>query len=463
MERYDLIIQNGRVALPEGVKHTHLAIKDGKFAVIGAVIAGGASEVIDAAGRLVLPGIIDPHTHMGIPIKTTTSADDFRSGSEAAAFGGVTTILDFTVQAAGQSLREALEERIAKARGKSCIDFGIHVNITDQPEKWLHQIPELIAAGFTHFKAFTTYREAGMMMDWPQLRTVLRTINEHGGLLMLHAEENDIIEARTAENLQAGHRAAIYHARSRPAEAEAAAIEKAAQIAGELDARLYIVHVSSRAGLEAGMRARDRGVKIYLETCPQYLLLDESRFLTENGHYYIATPPLRTAEDCRALWQGVADGAIDAIGTDHCPFTRRQKDAWQGQFHLCPNGLPGVETSFPLLYTHGVETGIIPLARLLERMCTNPAEIFGLSHRKGAIRVGNDADFFLWNPDTPATLSAESLHGAADWSPYEGMALSGRVDITFVRGKAVVRDGQFCGKPGTGESLLSLRPGAAGR
>jgi len=455
MQFFDTIIQNGDVVIPAGARKISLAIKDGKFAAIGEAFSIEARNVIDATGRLVLPGVIDPHTHMGIPIKTTTSADDFRSGSEAAAFGGVTTILDFTVQQPGESIRAALERRKAKAQGKSCIDVGIHVNITDQPEKWLPQIPDLIADGFSSFKVFSTYREAGMMIDWRQFREVLRTVNEHGGLLMLHAEDNVIIEARTAENLAAGHRAPIYHARSRPAEAEAAAIEKAAQIAGELDARLYIVHVSSRVGLEAGMRAKDRGVKIYLETCPQYLLLDESKFSEENGHYYIATPVLRTKDDREALWQGVADGTIDAIGTDHCPFTRAQKDAWEGQFQNCPNGLPGVETSFPLLYTHGVTSGRISMQRLVELMSANPAKIFGIDHRKGDIRVGGDADFFIWNPDAETTLAAENLHGAADWSPYEGMKIAGKLAATFVRGEQIVVKGRFCAKAGFGQLLRS--------
>ncbi len=455
MQKIDLLIKNGDVVFSAGVNPADLAIKNGKFITIGPKLSIEARNVIDATGKLVLPGVIDPHTHMGIPIKTTTSADDFRSGSEAAAFGGVTTILDFTVQQPGESIRTALERRIAKAQGKSCIDFGIHVNITDHPGKWLHQIPELIAEGFNSFKVFSTYREAGMMIDWAEFRTVLQTVSEHGGLLMLHAEDNDIIEARTAENLNAGHRAAIYHARSRPAEAEAAAIEKAAQIAGELDARLYIVHVSSKAGLEAGMRAKERGVKIYLETCPQYLMLDKTKFYEENGHYFIATPALRGKEDREALWQGVANGAIDAIGTDHCPFTRAQKDTWAGQFQLCPNGLPGVETSFPLLYTYGVKSGRISLQRLVELMCVNPAKIFGVDDRKGNIRVSGDADFFIWNPDIETSLSVENLHGAADWSPYEGMKISGKLESTFVRGKQIVANGKFCKKVEFGQLLRS--------
>lgn len=456
MNKFDVIIKNGEVVFPDGVKTVDFAVKAGKFAAIGKALTPGARKVIDAMGKLVLPGIIDPHTHMGIPIKTTTSADDFRTGSEAAAFGGVTTILDFTVQQPGESIRAALERRIAKARGKSSIDFGIHVNITDQPEKWLHQIPELIAEGFSSFKVFSTYREAGMMIDWQQFRDVLRTIDAHGGLLMLHAEDNEIVETRTAENLNAGHRAAIFHARSRPAEAEAAAIERAAQIAGELGARLYIVHVSSRAGLEAGMRAKDRGVKIYLETCPQYLLIDESKFFEENGHYYIATPALRTKKDCEALWQGVVNGAIDTIGTDHCPFTRAQKDAWEGQFQNCPNGLPGVETSFPLLYTYGVKTGKTSMSRLVELMSANPAKIFSINDRKGEIRVGADADFFIWNPAAETTLSAKNLHGAADWSPYEGLKIAGKLAATFVRGEQIVADGKFRDKAGFGQMLRGI-------
>lgn len=450
-----LLIKNGLAVLPSGTQRCDIAIDDGKIAAIAPELEARAGRVIDATGKLVFPGSIDAHTHMGIPIKDTTSADDFASGSKAAALGGVTTILDFTVQEKGQSLRQALDERIDGARGKSHVDFGIHVNVTDQPEKWLGQIPELIAEGFTSFKVFSTYREAGMMVTWEQFRKILAQVHRHGGLLMLHAEDNDLVTALTTKHRSAGYTVAIYHARSRTAEAEARAITEAARIAGELGAALYIVHLSSRAGLEAGLWAREQGVKIYLETCPQYLLLSEEKYLQENGHLYITTPPLRTRDDNEALWQALRDGHIDTVGTDHCPFTRAQKDAANGNFAETPNGLPGVETLFPLLYTYGVREGRISIERLVRVIAETPARLFGLWPRKGALQPGGDADLVIWDPAAESVVSDDTVACRADWSPYTGMRIAGRLEATLLRGKFLVENAKWLGHTPGGELLIA--------
>ena len=450
---FDLLIRNGRVVTAAGERQADVGVREGKIAAVEPGLQSKAAKVIDAAGWLVLPGVIDPHTHMGIPIKDTTSADDFASGSEAAACGGVTTIFDFTVQEKGQSLQEALDVRLQKARGRCSVDYGIHVNVTDAPERWLDQIPELIAAGFRSFKVFSTYREAGMMVTWEQFRRILQQVHAHGGLLLLHAEDNELVESQTAANLNAGRLAPIFHARSRTAEAEAKAVQQAAEIAGELGARLYIVHLSSRAGLEAGLRAREQGVDILLETCPQYLVLDESKYEQPNGHYFITTPPLRTREDAEALWQALRDGHSDTVGTDHCPFTRAQKEFGGGEFHRTPNGLPGVETLLPLLYTYGVAEGRIALQRMVQVLAKRTAEIFGLADRKGDIHVGADADLLIWNPNEETAVAAEQLHGHADWSPYEGMRIAGRVEYTILRGQVLVEQGEWVGERGRGALL----------
>ncbi|MDX1663262.1 MAG: dihydropyrimidinase [Candidatus Promineifilaceae bacterium] len=457
VEPFDLLIRHGDVALPEGLAQVDVGVRGGRVAAIAPALDAPAERTIDAAGGLVFPGFIDPHTHMGIPIKETTSADDFASGSVAAAFGGITTILDFTVQAPGQTLREAVDERLEKARGHSHVDFGIHVNITDRPLDHLHEIPRLIADGFTSFKLFSTYREAGMMIGWPEFRRVMREVGRHGGLVMLHAEDNEIVEAMTEQYLAEARSDAICHARSRPAEAEAKAVRDAAAIAGEEGAPLYIVHLSSRAGLEAGLAARARGVQIYLETCPQYLLLTEDKYREEKGHYYITTPALRTEADARALWQALAEGAIDTAGTDHCPFTAEQKEHHGGAFHLTPNGMPGVETLFPLLYTYGVAEGRISLKQMLDVLAENPARIFGIDHRKGSIRPGADADFVIWNPEAETVVTAPNLHGRADWSPFEGMRIAGRLEYTILRGEVLVEGDRFVGENVQGR-LLRARP-----
>lgn len=452
-EYFDLIVVNGTVITNYGKEISNIGIKDGKIVEIAPKLEQPANRVIDASGSLVFPGFIDAHTHMGIPIMDTFSVDDFQSGSIAAAFGGVTTIIDFTVQEKDQTLHDSVQVRIQKAQNRSHVDFSLHVNVTDQPEKRLHEIPELIKAGFPSFKVFSTYRQAGMMITWEQFRQVLQEVYRHGGLLMLHAEDNNLVETLTEKHVRAGFRDPIYHARSRTAEAEAKAITRAAQIAGELDARLYIVHLSSRAGLEAGLKAREQGVKIYLETCPQYLVLNEEFYLKPNGHYYITTPPLRTRNDAEALWQALAEGHIDVVATDHCPFTVAQKDSGGEYFHRVPNGLPGVETLFPLLYTYGVAEGRISLQQLVQVLAKNPAEIFSLAPKKGQIAVGADADLVIWNPKVKQTISAKNLHGNADYSPYEGFKIQGKLEYTILRGQVLVESENFYGNSVFGELI----------
>ncbi|MCO5194366.1 MAG: dihydropyrimidinase [Anaerolineae bacterium] len=442
---YDLIVHGGRAVLPAGVRQVDIGVRGSKIAAIGDLTNEPAATTVDATAKLVFPGFIDPHTHMGIPIKDTWSADDFASGSRSAAFGGTTTILDFTVQAPGQSLRAALDERIGRAQGKSHIDFGVHVNITDQPLKWLHEIPTLVEAGFNSFKVFTTYKEAGMMLPWPSFAPILAEIDEAGGFLMVHAEEDDIVTTLTARHQAAGHTAPIFHARSRSAEAEAHAIERAATIAGDVGARLYIVHLSSKAGLEAALHARTHGVDIVIETCPQYLLLDESVYLKSNGHRWITTPALRMQEDVDTLWLAVENGDIDTIGTDHCPFTTAQKDRYDGAFDQTPNGIPGVENRFPLLYSYGVASGRLSLTRLVDLLSTNVARVFGIDHRKGSLSVGLDADIVVWDPTGETVVSAENQHGNADWTPYAGMVQRGSLVATIQRGRILVQNGQWRG------------------
>lgn len=471
-EEYDVVVRGGDVVLPDRVARCDIAIRYGVIADVvevaaktgaGGHLADAAGRVIDATGCVVLPGLIDPHTHMGIPIKDATSADDFTTGSLAAAFGGVTTILDFTVQESGQSLREALDVRLGLAGGRCHVDYGVHNNVTDHSVFARGQIigpsadpiGDLIDEGFDSFKVFTTYREAGMMSSWDQLRAVLGPIAAHGGVLMVHAEDDGILAAAGAMHRDDDHRAAIFHARSRPARAEAEAIRRVASLAGECDAALYIVHLSSELGLHAGLEARRRGVRVHLETCPHYLVLDESAYRREDGHLYITTPPLRRPDSCAALWQAVRDGDIDTIGTDHCPFTRAQKAGGDGAYWNTPNGLPGVEDRLALLYTYGVAEGRIDLVRLADLLARNPARIFGIDDRKGAIRVGHDGDLVVWDPRVERV--AGPGHGSADWSPYQGMRLVGQVTHTLLRGRVLVEGERFVGGPPGGKLVRARR------
>lgn len=448
------LLKGADVVLADGVRQVDVLVQDGKIGAIGPNFPAGTIPTLHLPGRIIFPGFIDCHTHFGIPIMNTTSADDFATGSMAAAWGGVTTIIDFTVQEQGQSPTEALAVRCQKA--EIChIDYAIHVNITDRPEQHLAQIPNLIQRGFPSFKLFSTYRQAGMMASWPQFQQIMAVVGQHGGLVLLHAEDNDIVERETAKHLAAGHFEPIYHARSRPAEAEATAIRQAAQIAGQLNAPLYIVHLSSQAGLEAGLKARQQGVTIYLETCPHYLLLTEEKYRQPDGHHYITTPALRTQADVDALWQAVTAGDIDTIATDHCPFTLAQKELGNRQFQQTPNGLPGVATLFPLLYTYGVAAGKISLTDLVRLLAGNPARIFGLNHRKGQIAVGLDGDLVVWNPAGTTPLTAATIPGRADWSPFEGLPIAGQLEYTFLRGQCLARQGQFVGHHIRGELVES--------
>jgi dihydropyrimidinase len=453
---FDLLLLNGLVASSDGYERLDIGVQEGKIAALEPNLGdAAAAHTIDAADQLVFPGFIDCHTHMGIPIKDTWSADDFESGSRAAAWGGITTILDFTVQTPGQSYHNALLERRGRAQGHCHIDYGLHVNLTDNNPGWQPEIGQLIKQGFTSFKAFTTYREAGMMIEPADLRRLLAEIGQHGGLLMLHAEDDEIIRQATATNLAAGHLAPIYHARSRPAEAEAKAIRDAAAIARQVNAPLYIVHLSSQAGLEAGLEARAQGTKIYLETCPHYLLMTEGMFERPNGHWYITTPPMRTAADAEALWQAIADGHIDTVATDHCPFTIAQKESGGRDFTRTPNGMPGVATLFPLLYTYGVQDERISMPRLLQLLAENPARIFGLEQRKGRIAIGLDADLVVWDEREWVKLQAADIPGAADWNPYQNVVVGGKVAFTVSRGRVLVVDGRFVGDNVWGKCLTA--------
>jgi len=449
---FDIIIRNGQVVNADGSARLDVGIRGGKIVALSAAIEETGDTEIDATDRLVFPGFIDVHTHMGIPIMDTHSIDDFESGSVAAACGGVTSIVDFTVQQPGQTLRESVEVRLGKAESKAHVDYALHVNVTDKPLQRVAEIPELIRSGYSAFKVFSTYRQAGMMITWPEFREVLDVVHQNGGLLFLHAEDNALVETQTAHNVASAHKAPIYHARSRTSEAEAKAVTTAARIARELEAPLYIVHLSSRAGLEAALEARAVGAKLLLETCPQYLVLTEEKYLGDNGHHWITTPALRTEEDTKALWQAVTSGDIDVVATDHCPFTTDQKNA-AGAFHLTPNGIPGVETLFPLLYTCGVVPGRISKERLVELLAATPAVRLGLDERKGVVRRGADADVVIWNPNATWRVQASLMHGNADWSPYEGMDISGKVEHVFLRGQPLVTDGEFVGQRVHGQCL----------
>jgi len=409
-----ILLKNGLVIQADGQKLEDILVSDSKISALGKIPEIGSDiKIIDCKDRLIFPGIIDAHTHMSIPIKGGYSADDFESGSKSALNGGVTTIIDFTVLSQGQTLWESIQER-RKYAEYSVVDYDLHCNITRFDNDILKEIPKIINKGISSFKVFTTYKEAGMMLTYGEIEEVARVIADNGGLLMVHAEDNDIIEKATKSLLNRNLTHPKYHAIARPAEAEKVAIENIANIAEKTDCEFYIVHLNTAEGLKIAKQSN----KLFIETCPQFLLLDDSVYEHEDGQMYVASPPLRKPSDCEALWDGARDGTIDVIATDHCPFMLKDKPKGI-PFQNILNGMGGVETLFPVMFTQFMKRNI-DLSRLVQLMSTNPAKIFNLYPKKGTITVGADTDLVIINPDDITCNWLDRLVSITDWNAYSG-------------------------------------------
>ncbi|MBU0528888.1 amidohydrolase family protein [bacterium] len=406
------ILKNGLVIHSDGQKREDILIENDKISAVGDVQDVVTDiKVIDCTNRLIFPGIIDAHTHMGIPIKGGNSVDDFESGSKSALNGGVTTIIDFTVLGKNQTLWESILERHKHAE-KSVIGYDLHCNITRFDKNILKEIPKIINKGITSFKVFTTYKEAGMMLTYNEIEKVARVVSDNGGILMVHAEDNNVIEKASTPLIEQNLTDPKYHAIARPAEAEKIAVENIANIAEKTDCEFYIVHLNTARGLKIAKQSN----KIFVETCPQYLLLDDSIYERENGQMFVASPPLRKPSDCEALWNGVIDGSVDVIATDHCPFMLKDKPKGI-PFQNIPNGMGGVETLFPVMLAQFRERKI-DLSRLVQLMSTNPAKIFNLYPQKGTISVGADANIVIVNPDDILDNWTDKLVSITDWNAY---------------------------------------------
>ena len=407
-----ILLKNGIVIHADGQKRQNVLIDNGKISEIGQLNGYNSDvEIIDCNEKLIFPGIIDAHTHMGIPIKSGYSADDFESGSKSALNGGVTTIIDFTVLGKDQTLWESILER-QKYAENSVIDYALHCNITRFSDNLLKEIPNIIKRGINSFKVFTTYKEAGMMLTYSEIEEVARIVADNGGMMMVHAEDNDVIQKAITPLLNKNLTHPKYHAIARPAKAEKVAIENIANIAEKTGCDFYIVHLNSAEGLKLAKQCDN----IFIETCPQYLLLDASAYEKNNGQMFVASPPLRNSSDNEALWQGVMDGSIDVIATDHCPFMLRDKPLGI-PFENIPNGMGGVETFYPIMLAQFIERKI-DLCRLVQLVSTNPAKIFDLYPRKGNINVGSDADLLIVDPSDISTDWADKLVSKTDWNAY---------------------------------------------
>ena len=449
------LITNGTIVTAVDQYEGDVLVEDERIAAIGTRLDIRADKSIDATGKYVLPGGVDVHTHLDMPFGGTTSADDFESGTIAAAFGGTTSIVDFAIQYKGQTLHHAWETWMRKAESKAVIDYGFHMIMTDLNDQTEQEMDALVCQGVTSFKLFMAYRGVFMLDDGSIFKALLRT-GKNGGMICMHAENGDVIDVLVQRALRAGQTAPKYHALTRPARAEAEATHRAIALAEIADVPVYIVHLSAAEALEMVAEARDRGLPAYAETCPQYLFLSDDNYEEPDfgGAKYVMSPPLREKAKQALLWQGLAFNDLQCISTDHCPFCmKEQKELGRGDFSKIPNGAPGIETRMSLVYDGGVREGRISLNRFVELISTSPAKIFGLFPRKGTIAPGSDADIVIFDPNRTVTLAAKTLHMKVDYNPYEGRRVTGAADTVLSRGRVVIENGQFAGRAGQGSFL----------
>lgn len=448
----DLLIRNGRVYTPEGPASLDIAVDEGVIAGLAPEIREDAIQVIDAEGMEVFPGFIDPHTHMELPVAGTVSSDDFFTGTRAAAAGGITTIIDFCSQLPGQTFEQVVG--IWKNRAaKSVIDYGFHIIVPQLTPEQIRQVPDLVAEGISTVKCMMAYKRGPQASDDANLLRVIAACRDAGALPMVHAENGDAIDVRIDTLLAQGRRSPRFHPVSRPPLVEAEAVNRAGALAALADYCVYIVHLSSAEALDALQIGLGRGWQMYAETCPQYLLLDDSVYDTDSfeAAKFVCSPPLRPASGQEALWKAVARGPLRLIASDHCPFRYQgQKDIGRDDFSLIPNGIPTIEAMFPLIYSAGVRMGRCTAERFVDISSTHAARMFGLYPRKGAICEGADADLVIFDPHAVRTLAAETLHSRVDYTPYEGRTVNGWPAWTVARGDVLYSRGEF---------TESLRPG----
>jgi dihydropyrimidinase len=449
------LVRNGRVVTASESYEADLYVESGKVALVGQGLSLPADTVVDASGCLVLPGGIDAHTHLDMPAGELTSADDFETGTRAAAFGGTTTVIDFATPEPSQSLLAALDTWRRKAEGKAVVDYGFHVALREVGETTLAEMARLTRdEGVASFKLYLAYPGVLQVDDAAFFRALLAA-RECGALTLVHAENGGVIDVLVRRALSRGETSPLHHALTRPPETEAEATARAIAMAAMAGAPLYVVHLSCAAALAHVTAARDRGLAVHAETCPQYLFLSIADYERPGfeGAGYVMSPPLREVADQEALWRGLAGGDLQVVATDHCPFTLADKARGTGDFSKIPNGAPGIETRMALLWDGGVRAGRIDAQRFVELTAAGPARIFGLWPRKGTIAVGSDADLVVWDPEREQRLSVETLHMRVDYSPYEGRVVRGGPAVVMSRGEVIVDHGEWKGRPGRGRFL----------
>jgi dihydropyrimidinase len=460
-----ILIKNGTVVSADKTVVADVLMDGGTIKEVRPGIAAEPGhQVLDAAGMLLLPGGIDAHTHLDMPFGGTTSSDDFETGTRAAAIGGTTTIVDFAIQARGTRMRDALDIWWKKAESKACIDYGLHMIVTDLPEAGLEDMDDMVREGVASFKLFMAYPNV-LMVDDATIFRALQQTSRNGALICMHAENGSVIDVIVRQALAEGKTAPIHHALTRPTLAEAEAVHRAIALAEMAGVPIYIVHLSSEDALNQVREARDRGLPAFAETCPQYLLLsiDDMQALPGfEGAKYVFTPPLREKQNLPKLWDGLQSDNLQVVSTDHCPFCfEDQKALGKDDFTKIPNGGPGIENRLQLLHHHGVGAGKISLNRFVEITSTAPARIFGMYPKKGAIAPGSDADIVVWDPKAGHLISAKTHHMRVDYSMFEGFQVTGNARQVFSRGELIVEKGQYIGRVGRGQYLRRAARGGA--
>jgi len=459
--RFDTVIRNGTIVTATDTYVSDVGIVDGRISVIGADLpVNAAGKLIEARGMMVMPGGIDVHTHLDMPFGGTMSADDFESGTIAAAYGGTTTLIDFAIQYKGQTLRHAFETWMKKADGKAVIDYAFHCIITDIAGAQLDEMKAFVREGVPTFKLFMAYPGVFMLDDGSIFKAMSAAANS-GGMICMHAENGGAIDVIVQRALAEGKRAPKYHALTRPVTLEAEATARAIALAEIAGTPVYIVHLSCNEALEKVREARDRGLRVCAETCPQYLYLSLENMDAPGfeGAKYVFTPPLREKWHQEKLWQGLAKDDLQVVSTDHCPFCmKEQKELGKDDFTKIPNGGPGIEHRLSLVYNGGVHGGKFSPNRFVQLVSTAPAKLFGLYPRKGTVAVGSDADLIVFDPNEEQIISVKTHHMRVDYSMFEGTRVKGVTKTVLSRGRTIIDNGRFTGKAGAGEFLKRENP-----
>ncbi|MGD8534250.1 MAG: dihydropyrimidinase [Candidatus Aminicenantes bacterium] len=437
------LIRGGTVVSNQEASLQDVLIQGEQIASVGDLSDIKADTVVDAKGRLVLPGAVDTHVHFNDYFMNTVSVHDYYRGTLAAAHGGVTSIVDFANQAPGKSLQDAFESKKEEAAGNTLIDWGVHPVITQLTPETLEEIPRVVEQGAPTIKCYMTYREEGLMVEDADLKRILESLRKAGGMLMVHAEDNDTIERNVPRMIGEGRTQPIYHARSRPPEAENLAIHRCIQLAKKTDGRLFVVHMATDKGIELVNKAQREGLNVLAETCTHYLIFTEKMLEREDGIKWICSPPLRNQTVQERLWDGIKDGRISMVTSDDAAYSWEAKLYGAERFDRCPNGIPGIEPRLSILYSEGVIKRGMSLPRFVEIVSTAPASLFGLAPQKGCLTPGADADVVLFDPKAKWTMSQATLHMASDWSAYEDIDITGKIEKVFSRGELII-DGEKC-------------------